>query len=74
MGLMDLLNDHLLNKIYRVKWIVDKGTLLQFTTAMLLQRISDLAHFDEVNRNNMLCLSVFYVIYIKSIERNMNGS
>lgn len=70
---MDLLNDHLLNK-HILSNEVDKGTLPRFTTAVLLQRISDLSHFGKVNRNNTLCLSVFCVIYIQRIERNVNGT
>lgn len=81
---MDLLNDNLLNKyicsyvamkyIYDlVKWVTDKGIFLQFTREVLLQRISDLTHFNEVSRK-FLGLFNFCFIYIKRIERNADGS
>lgn len=47
--------------------------VLQFTSTVLLQRLSDLMHFDEVGRNNLLGLFNSCVFYVR-IERNVNDS
>lgn len=74
---MDLWNSNLLNKYicsyiamrYKynlVKWVADKGILLaRIIPTVLLQRIFDLMHFDEVSRNNLLGLFNSCVFYIK---------
>lgn len=54
-----------------VKLVAGKGILLQFTTVLLQQRISDLTHSDEITKNNLLDLFGFLITSIKIIVRKM---